>query len=159
NTNMKRIRPSRYQQQKIKKAREKSAEAMSGSILKYVAHSTSTAVGECAEDIQPGESRGEMPEVSSQEALYVKAQELEKIILSSSGESDVDEGDASRSLHQQDSDDDEEEETVQLSVYSIVSVWPVPVPDVLRVDFIKRLRDGPVMLKGKERNQKERDDS
>ncbi|CAH2284359.1 zinc finger MYM-type 1-like [Pelobates cultripes] len=123
---------------------------MSGSILKYVAPSTSTAVGESAEDVQSVESRGEMPEVSSQEASYVKAQELEKIILSSSGESDVDEGDASRSLHQQDSDDDEEEEeTVRLSVYSDVAAWPVPVPDVLRVDLIKRgsepfqNRDGP----------------
>ncbi|CAH2295749.1 Hypothetical predicted protein [Pelobates cultripes] len=77
-----------------------------------------------------------MPEVSSQEASYVKAQELEKIILSSSSESDVDECDASRSLHQQDSDDDEEEETVRLSVYSDVAAWPVP--DVLRVDLIKR---------------------
>ncbi|CAH2296264.1 Hypothetical predicted protein [Pelobates cultripes] len=93
-----------------------------------------------------------MPEVSSQEASYGKAQELEKIILSSTGESDVDEGDASRSLHQQDSDDDvddEEEETVRLSVYSDVAAWPVPVPDVLRVDLIKRgsepfqNRDGP----------------
>ncbi|CAH2315499.1 zinc finger MYM-type 1-like [Pelobates cultripes] len=149
---MKRNRPSGSPQRKIKKAKEKSAEAMSGSILKYVAPSTSTAVGESAEDIQSVESRGEMPEVSSQEASYVKAQELEKIILSSSGESDVDEGDASRSLHQQDSDDDdeeEEEETVRLSVYSDVSVWPVPVPDVLRVDLIKRgsepfqNRDGP----------------
>ncbi|CAH2327032.1 zinc finger MYM-type 1-like [Pelobates cultripes] len=149
---MKRNRPSGSQQRKIKKAREKSAEAMSGSILKYVAPSTSTAVGESAEDIQSVESRGEMPEVSSQEASYVKAQELEKIILSSSGESDVDEGDASRSLHQQDSDDDddeEEEETVRLSVYSDVAAWPVPVPDVLRVDLIKRgsepfqNRDGP----------------
>ncbi|CAH2277777.1 Hypothetical predicted protein [Pelobates cultripes] len=122
---------------------------MSGSILKYVAPSTSTAVGESAEDIRSVESRGEMPEVSSQEASYVKAQELEKIILSSSGESDVDEGDASRSLHQQDSDD-EEEETVQLSVYSDVAAWPVPVPDVLRVHLIKRgsepfqNRDGPL---------------
>ncbi|CAH2296492.1 zinc finger MYM-type 1-like [Pelobates cultripes] len=125
---------------------------MSGSILKYVAPSTSTAVGESAEDIQSVESRGEMPELSSQEASYGKAQELEKIILSSSGESDVDEGDASRSLHQQDSDDDddeEEEETVRLSVYSDVAAWPVPVPDVLRVDLIKRgsepfqNRDGP----------------
>ncbi|CAH2246308.1 Hypothetical predicted protein [Pelobates cultripes] len=123
---------------------------MSGSVLKYVAPSTSTAVGESAEDIQSVESRGEMPEVSSQEASYGKAQELEKIILSSSGESDVDEGDASRSLHQQDSDDDEEEEeTVRLSVYSDVAAWPVPVPDVLRVDLIKRgsepfqNRDGP----------------
>ncbi|CAH2283856.1 Hypothetical predicted protein [Pelobates cultripes] len=96
-----------------------------------------------------------MPEVSSQEASYVKAQELEKIILSSSGESDVDEGDVSRSLHQQDSDDDddeEEEETVRLSVYSDVAAWPVPVPDVLRVDLIKRgsepfqNRDGPFSL-------------
>ncbi|CAH2246812.1 Hypothetical predicted protein [Pelobates cultripes] len=110
---------------------------MSESILKYVAPSTSTAVGESAEDVQSGESRGEMPEVSSQEASYVKVQELEKIILSSSGESDVDEGDASRSLHQQDSDDDEEEEeTVRLSVYSDVAAWPVA--DVLRVDLIKR---------------------
>ncbi|CAH2299466.1 Hypothetical predicted protein [Pelobates cultripes] len=124
---------------------------MSGSILKYVAPSTSTTVGESAEDVQSVESRDEMPEVSSQEASYVKAQELEKIILSSSGESDVDEGDASRSLHQQDSDDDdeEEEETVRLSVYSDVAAWPVPVPDVLRVDLIKRgsepfqNRDGP----------------
>ncbi|CAH2310717.1 Hypothetical predicted protein [Pelobates cultripes] len=151
---MKRNRPSGSQQQKIKKAKEKSAEAMSGSILKYVAPSTSTAVGESAEDIQSVESRGEMPEVSSQDASYGKAQELEKIILSSSGESDVDEGDASRSLHQQDSDDDdddeeEEEETVRLSVYSDVAAWPVPVPDVLRVDLIKRgsepfqNRDGP----------------
>ncbi|CAH2315228.1 zinc finger MYM-type 1-like [Pelobates cultripes] len=147
---MKRNRPSGSQQRKIKKAKEKSAEAMSGSILKYVAPSTSTAVGESAEDIQSVESRGEMPEVSSQEASYGKAQELEKIILSSSGESDVDEGDASRSLHQQDSDDDdddEEEETVRLSVYSDVAAWPVP--DVLRVDLIKRgsepfqNRDGP----------------
>ncbi|CAH2222605.1 zinc finger MYM-type 1-like [Pelobates cultripes] len=115
---MKRNRPSGSQQRKIKKAKEKSAEAMSGSILKYVAPSTSTAVGESAEDVQSVESRGEMPEVSSQEASYVKAQELEKIILSSSGESDVDESDACRSLHQQDSDDDdeEEEETVRLSV-------------------------------------------
>ncbi|CAH2276151.1 Hypothetical predicted protein [Pelobates cultripes] len=150
---MKRNRPSGSQQRKIKKAKEKSAEAMSGSILKYVAPSTSTAVGESAEDIQSVESRGEMPEVSSQEASYGKAQELEEIILSSSGESDVDEGDASRSLHQQDSDDDdddeEEEETVRLSVYSDVAAWPVPVPDVLRVDLIKRgsepfqNRDGP----------------
>ncbi|CAH2286317.1 Hypothetical predicted protein [Pelobates cultripes] len=91
---MKRNRPSGSQHRKIKKAKEKSAEAMSGSILKYVAPSTSTAVGESAEDIQSVESRGEMPEVSSQEASYGKAQELEKIILSSSGESDVDEGDA-----------------------------------------------------------------
>ncbi|CAH2250762.1 Hypothetical predicted protein [Pelobates cultripes] len=63
-----------------------------------------------------------MPEVASQEASYVKAQELEKIILSSSGESDVDEGDASRSLHQQDDEEEEEEEeeeeTVRLSVCS-----------------------------------------
>ncbi|XP_063302374.1 zinc finger MYM-type protein 1-like [Pelobates fuscus] len=147
---MKRNRPSGSQQRKIKKAREKSAEAMSGSILKYLAPSTSTAVGESAEDVQSVESRGEMPEVSSQEASHVKAQELEKIILSSSGESDVDEGDSSRSLHQQDSDDDdEEEETVRLSVYSDVAAWPVPVPDVLRVDLIKRgsepfqNRDGP----------------
>ncbi|XP_044151348.1 uncharacterized protein LOC122939347 [Bufo gargarizans] len=189
---MKRNRPSGSQQRKIKKAREKSAEAMSGSILKYVAPSTSTAVGESAEDIQSGdvapststavgesaediqsgdvapststavgesaediqsgESRGEMPEVSSQENFYVNAQELEKIVLASSGESDVDEGDASKSLHRQESDDDEEEkeeETVRLSVYSDVAAWPVPVPDVLRVDLIKRgsepfqNRDGP----------------
>ncbi|CAH2296503.1 Hypothetical predicted protein [Pelobates cultripes] len=92
---MKRNRPSGSQQRKIQKAKEKSAEEMSGSILKYVAPSTSTAEGESAEDVQSVESRGEMPEVSSQEASYVKAQELEKIILSSSGESDVDEGDAS----------------------------------------------------------------
>ncbi|CAH2276087.1 Hypothetical predicted protein [Pelobates cultripes] len=118
---------------------------MSGSILKYVAPSTSTAVGKSAEDIQSVESRGEMPEVSSQEASYVKAQELEDHFI------DVDEGDASRSLHQQDSDDDdeEEEETVRLSVYSDVAAWQVPVPDVLRVDLIKRgsepfqNRDGP----------------
>ncbi|CAH2281816.1 Hypothetical predicted protein [Pelobates cultripes] len=151
---MKRNRPSGSQQRKIKKAREKSAEAMSGSILKYVAPSTSTVVGESAGDIQSVESSGEMPEVSSQEVSYVKAQELEKIILCSSGESDVDEGDASRSLHQQDSDDDddddeEEEETVRLSVYSDVAAWPVPVADVLRVVLIKREsepfqnRDGP----------------
>ncbi|CAH2284975.1 Hypothetical predicted protein [Pelobates cultripes] len=75
--------------------------------------------------------------------------------LFSSGESDVDEGNASRSLHQQDSDDDddddgeEEEETFRLSVYSDVAAWPVPVPDDLRVDLIKRgsepfqNRDGP----------------
>ncbi|CAH2276093.1 Hypothetical predicted protein [Pelobates cultripes] len=121
---MKRNRPSGSPQRKIKKAREKSAEAMSGSILKYVAPSTSTAVGESAEDVQSVESRDEMPEVSSQEASH--------------RESDVDEGDASRSLHQQDSDDDdeEEEETVRLSVYSDVAAWPVP--DVLRVDLIKR---------------------
>ncbi|CAH2274804.1 Hypothetical predicted protein [Pelobates cultripes] len=124
---MKRNRPRGSQQRKIKKARKKSAEAMSGSILKYVAPSTSTAVGESAEDIQSVESRGEMPEVSSQEASYVKVQELEKIILSSSGESDVDEGDASRSLHQQDSDDDdddddeeEEEETVRLFILMLL---------------------------------------
>ncbi|CAH2220450.1 Hypothetical predicted protein [Pelobates cultripes] len=95
---MKQNRPSGSQQRKIKKAREKSAEAMSGSILKYVAPSTSTAVGESAEDVQSVETRGEMPEVSSQEASYVKAQELEKIILSESGESDVDEACISKTL-------------------------------------------------------------
>ncbi|XP_044147047.1 zinc finger MYM-type protein 1-like [Bufo gargarizans] len=137
---------------------------MSGSILKYVAPSTSTAVGESAEDIQSGDvapststAVGESAEdiqsgESSQENFYVNAQELEKIVLASSGESDVDEGDASKSLHRQESDDDEEEkeeETVRLSVYSDVAAWPVPVPDVLRVDLIKRgsepfqNRDGP----------------
>ncbi|CAH2274965.1 zinc finger MYM-type 1-like [Pelobates cultripes] len=73
NTNIKRNRPSGSQQRKFKKAREKSADSMSGSILKYVAPSTSTAVGERAEDIQSVESTGEMPKVSSQEASYVKA--------------------------------------------------------------------------------------
>ncbi|CAH2319312.1 Hypothetical predicted protein [Pelobates cultripes] len=87
---MKRNQPSGSQQRKIKKAREKSAEAMSGSILKYVATSTSTAVKESAKDIQSGESRDEIPELPSSEASYVKAQELEKIMLSSSGESDLD---------------------------------------------------------------------
>lgn len=145
---MKRIRPSGFQQRKMEKAKEQSAEAMSGSILKYVTPSTSTAVGERAEGIQSGESKGEIPEVSSQEPLYVKRQDLEKISLSASSESDVEQGDASRSLPQQDSDA-EEEETDKLSVYSDVAAWPVPVPDDLRVDLIKRgsepfqNRDGP----------------
>ncbi|XP_077341212.1 zinc finger MYM-type protein 1-like [Lithobates pipiens] len=145
---MKRNRPTGFQQRKMKKAKEQSAEAMSGSILKYVTPSTSTAVGESAEGIQTFEFEREIPEVSSQEHSYIKRQELEKIDLSSSSESDVAEGDARRSLPQQDSDE-EAEQTDKLSVYSDVAAWPVPVPDELRVDLIKRgsepfqNRDGP----------------
>ncbi|XP_077340582.1 zinc finger MYM-type protein 1-like [Lithobates pipiens] len=130
----------------MKKAKEQSAEAMSGSILKYVTPSTSTAVGEIAEGIQTFEFKREIPEVSSPEHSYIKRQELEKIDLSSSSESDVAEGDARRSLPQQDSDE-EAEQTDKLSVYSDVAAWPVL--DELRVDLIKRgsepfqNRDGP----------------
>ncbi|XP_040286004.1 zinc finger MYM-type protein 1-like [Bufo bufo] len=136
---MKRNRPSGFQQRRMKKAREKVAQAMSGAILKYVTPSTSSAIEESPSDIHPGESEGEIQEEPSQEDTNERAQELEDGNPSTeSTENYNEERGFCRRQHQQEENFDEEEEMDRLSVYLDVADWPIPVPDDLRVGLIKR---------------------
>nr|XP_033788676.1 zinc finger MYM-type protein 1-like [Geotrypetes seraphini] len=144
---MKQHRPSGTQQRKIKKAKGEAIESISGSMLKYVMLSASHKGNEeDSEEVQAGTS--EIPVVETQDS---DDPELKEDSESSSISTDTEEENLidSKSQHQQhknnsgeerDASKDQEFEEIAYGIllYCDIAAWPVPVPDDLRVNLVKK---------------------
>nr|XP_033788702.1 zinc finger MYM-type protein 1-like [Geotrypetes seraphini] len=144
---MKRHRPSGAQQRKIKKAKGEAIESISGSMLKYVMLSASHKGNEeDSEEVQAGTTK--IPVIETQDS---DDPELKEDSESSSISTDTEEENLidSKSQHQQhknnsgeerDASKDQEFEEIahEILLYCDIAAWPVPVPDDLRVNLVKK---------------------
>lgn len=139
---------SGFQQRKIKKAREQSVRSLSGSVLKYATPSTSKTITEKPEELSDSEDY--VKDTSLTEGFVENLNRDEKMAddnpNSKSEGSETDKEGTDTNIHQEeeelDSESDKEKESDELITemlrHSDVSLWPIPVPNDLRVDIIKR---------------------
>lgn len=124
---MKRSRPSGSQQRKIKKSKDLAVKTLHGSILKYVAPSTSTAIEQSVDDVMPlcepdniDNEKKRRVDTFEEELDEKKLEEKEGVHILEESERQFDYTNA------------------DISAYLDVANWPIPVPADLRADLVKK---------------------
>lgn len=162
---MKRNRPSGFQQRKIKKAKELAVEALSGSILRYVASSNSSCnTTQTQRTVESDLDKTDNAESLCQDTLFEGKSEKESDIQveRQSGEDkreyDQEKGRNNENEERKKSEESERVDLVdhtekELHDYNRFDVasWPMLIPDDLRVEIVQtgselyQNRDGPFL--------------
>ncbi|XP_030066678.1 zinc finger MYM-type protein 1-like [Microcaecilia unicolor] len=133
---MKRHRPSGAQQRKIKKAKEEATEAMSGSMLKYVMPSTSHIGNENLEE--GGASKAPILETTQDDSDDTGLKDDNESSSSSISTDNEEEKEIDSNGEERDTSSRDQQEFEEMALYADIASWPIPVPDDLRVNLVKR---------------------